>query len=68
MKATIKIKPVRIRVPKYGNALMLCMERAARYSMPILGNVTEVDESFDIELRMTAPAAQSFKKYINDNL
>jgi hypothetical protein len=68
MKAQVKIKPTRIRVPKYGNALMLLMEYASNSHGGILGNVTQFDEYFDIELRMTAPTAQSVKKYINANL
>ena len=69
MNAQIKKNPVRIRVPKYGNGLMLLMEYASNYKTgTILGLVTQLDEYFDIELRMTAPAAQSVKKYINANL
>ena len=68
MEATIKKNPTRICVPKYGNALMLCMEYAAQYSGPIMGKVTQLDEHFEIELRMTVPCAQSWKRYINANL
>jgi len=69
MEATVKKNPVRIRVPKYGNGLMLLMEYVSRYThSSILGNVTQLDEYFDVEIRMTAPCAQSIKKYINANL
>ncbi len=69
MKAQIKKNPTRIRVPKYGNGLMLLMEYASNYKTnSILGLITQYDEYFDVELRMTAPTAQSIKKYINNNL
>ena len=68
MKATIKINPVRVRVPKYGNGLMLLMEFASRYTTPILGKITDLEKTFDVELRMSRVAAQSAKKYINLNL
>jgi len=68
LQAKVKKNPVRIKIDKYGNSLMLLMECAGRYSMPILGKVTELDKEFDIELRMTAPTAQSVKNYINSNL
>jgi len=69
LQAQVKRNPTRIRVPKYGNALMLLMECATRYStMPLIGNVTDADEYFDVQVRMTSPCAQSIKKYINANL
>jgi hypothetical protein len=69
MKVQVKINPVRIRIPRYGNALMLLMEYASKYKVtPILGKVTDLDEWFDIELRMTRVTAQSVKKYINENI
>lgn len=71
-KAKVKLNPVRISVPKYGNGLMLLMERASRYSGGLgsfLGHVTEQEEGyFDIEIRGTKDVAQSVKKYINLNL
>lgn len=69
MKAKVKLNPVRIRVPKYGNALMLLMERASSYkTAPFLGIVTELDKEFDIEIRGTKHVAQLIKNYINNNL
>ena len=72
LQAKVKLNPVRIRVPKYGNGLMLLMERASRYSGGLgsfLGHVTEQEEDyFDIEIRGTKDVAQSVKKYINLNL
>jgi hypothetical protein len=68
MRAEVKKDPVRIRVPKYGNALMLCMEYLSDYRLPVIKRVHQLDEHFDIELMMTAPAAQPIKRYINANL
>ena len=72
LQAKVKLNPVRIRVPKYGNGLMLLMERAIKYSGGMgyfLGNVTdELEDYFDIEIRGTKDVAQSVKKYINANL
>jgi len=68
MKAQVKKQPVRIRLPKYGHALMLCLEYLSQYQSPVIGKVHHLDECFDIELKMTAPAAQQLKKYINNNL
>ncbi len=72
LKAQVKLNPVRIRVPKYGNALMLLMEKASKYKScmnSFLGNVTdEVEDYFDIEIRGTKDVAQSVKNYINLNL
>lgn len=71
-QAQVKLNPVRIRVPKYGNALMLLMEEASKYKScmrSFLGNVTdEVEGYFDIEIRGTKHVAQDVKKYINLNL
>lgn len=72
LQAKVKLNPVRIRVPKHGNGLMLLMEKASRYSggmSSFLGNVTdELDDYFDVEIRGTKDVAQSVKKYINANL
>lgn len=68
MKAEVKLNPVRIRLPKYGNALMLLMEQASDYKMPFLGKVTDDDKYFLIEISGTKDVAQSVKKYINANL
>jgi hypothetical protein len=71
LQAKVKLNPVRIRVPKYGNGLMLLMEKASRYSGGLgsfLGHVTEQEYYFDIEIRGTKDVAQSVKKYINNNL
>ena len=67
-KAQVKLNPVRIRVPEYGNSLMLLMEIANNKSS-FLGNVTvEAKGYFDIEIRGTKHVAQSVKNYINLNL
>jgi len=68
MESKVKLNPVRIRVPKYGNGLMLLMEYASKYQSDILGNVTQLDEAFDIEIKGTKAVAQSWKRYINANL
>ena len=72
MEAKVKLKPTRIRVPKYGNGLMLLMEKASKYTNVLssfLGNVTEQEEGyFDVEIRGTKDVAQCVKKYINLNL
>jgi hypothetical protein len=69
LKAQVKNNPTRIRVPKYGKGLMLLMEAASRYnSTPLCGQIKDVGEYFDLGLRMTSPAAQSIKKYINSNI
>lgn len=68
LTASVKLNPVRIRVPKYGNGLMLLMESAARRSSSFLGKVSELDDYFDIEIRGTKAVAQTVKKYINSNL
>ena len=68
MKAQVKLNPTRLRLPKYGNALMLLMELASRHYTPVIKKVTQNEETFDIEIYGTKAVAQSFKKYINDNL
>tara|TARA_B100001248_G_C27251683_1_gene394116 strand:+ start:195 stop:410 length:216 start_codon:yes stop_codon:yes gene_type:complete len=67
-QAEVKLNPIRIRVPEYGNGLMLLMEIANNKSN-FLGNVTvELEGYFDIEIRGTKQVAQDVKKYINLNL
>jgi hypothetical protein len=72
MKAQIKKNPTRIRIYKSGNSLMLLMEYLSKYRhspiLKITEHFSELNSYFDFELSMTAPAAQSIKKYINNNL
>ena len=72
LQAKVKLNPTRIRVPKYGNGLMLLMERASKHYSGMgsfLGNVTEQEEDyFDIEIRGSKDVAQSVKRYINSNI
>lgn len=68
MKAQIKVKPTRIRVPIKGNGLMLFMEAASKRSSGFVGKVTALDEHFDIQVKCSIDEALSIKNYINLNL
>jgi len=68
MEAKVKLNPTRLRIPKYGNGLMLLMEYASKYQGDILGKVTNMEENFDVEIKATKAVAQSWKRYINANL
>ena len=70
MKVTevqVKLNPTRLRLPKYGNALMLLMEDMSKSNTKI-NKVHDLDEFFDVEIHASKNVAQSIKKYINLNL
>lgn len=67
MKATIKLNPVRLSVPKYGNGLMLMMETLSQRSvMPT--KIIQLDDSFEFVLPLTKHSIRPLVNYINANL
>tara|TARA_R110002050_G_scaffold208744_1_gene344786 strand:+ start:150 stop:356 length:207 start_codon:yes stop_codon:yes gene_type:complete len=65
--AQVKLNPTRLRLPKYGNALMLLMEDMAKSNTKI-NKVHDLDEFFDVEIHASKNVAQSIKNYINRNI
>ena len=64
----VKLNPVRLRIPKYGNGLMLLMEQQSNDSFLFIGKVENLENHFDIQIKGSKHFAQSIKEYINENL
>lgn len=67
MKTKVKLNPVRILVPKYGNALMLLMEQSNK-SRGFIIEIGNTKKYFEIELNCSKNLATSVTKNINCNL
>jgi hypothetical protein len=67
MKATVKLNPVRLIVPKYNNAPFLLMEKIAGNGMVGI-QITDKGEYFEVILPLTKQSIIPYKNYINDNL
>jgi hypothetical protein len=68
MKAKVKLNPVRIVIPKYGNAPMLLLEYLHNFRPKFAILVSDKGETFEVELPLTKQSIRPLLNYINDNL
>jgi hypothetical protein len=68
MKAEVKLNPVRLSIPKYGNGLMLAMEYLAKCETILPTGIYEVGETIELKLPYTKHSIKSIQNYINANL
>ena len=63
----VKLNPVRLCIPRYGNGLMLLMEYLAKYG-PMPTGIFSREEFIEIKLPVTKHGIRPIKEYINQNL
>lgn len=68
MKAEVKLNPVRLSIPKYGNGLMLAMEFLAMAGSVTPTAIFDTGDRIELKLPYTKHSIQSIKNYINANI
>jgi hypothetical protein len=68
--AKIKLNPVRISIPKYGNGLMLAIEYLARVGTVLPTGIYDIEGENRIEIKLpyTKHSIRHIRDYINNNL
>lgn len=67
-KVKIKLKPVRLSIPKYGNGLMLCMEYLSKIKTVLPTKIEDTGAHIEITLPYTQHSIKHIANYINLNL